>query len=89
MNRNEPTGGEAYESKNGRTGGNIPSSDIRDNTYAAEKGRSGGPQVIRDEDTEADPIDPRTSDSDTQLSQFPTFKLSSGILAAFTALVST
>lgn len=68
MSRNEVTSDDAYESRNDRTGGDIPSGDVRDSSYAAGGGRGGGPQVVRDEDVEADPVDARTSDSDAQLS---------------------
>lgn len=68
MNRNEAIGDEAYEARNDRTGGDIPSGNISDNTYAVEKGPSGAPQVVRDENVEEDPIDPRTSSSNEQLS---------------------
>ncbi|KAI9791305.1 MAG: hypothetical protein M1816_004086 [Peltula sp. TS41687] len=53
-----------YEAQNDATGGNVPSGDLKDDTYVETKGPI---PVQRDDAPVEDPIDPKAADSNAQL----------------------
>ena len=57
---------DSYEAQNDRTGGDIPSGDVKSDDYVESKGPI---PVQKDDAPVEDPIDPNTADSDQQLGE--------------------
>lgn len=60
---------DSYEAQNDATTGDIPSGEIKDNTYSARKGGSDNIPVESDDAPVEDPIQAPESNSDAQLGE--------------------
>jgi hypothetical protein len=60
---------DSYEAQNDATTGNVPSGDIKDNTYSGRKGGSGNIPVQSDDAQVEDPVRAPESNSDAQLGE--------------------